>query len=92
VPAQTIQTGPQGKYVWLMNKGSNTVEMRPVQVLRNFAPAAGGELAVIGNGLAAGDMVISEGQMRLAPGMKVRLLQAQTQLGQTGPESKAPQS
>lgn len=92
VPLETIQTGPQGKYVWLMNKGTDTVALRPVQVLRNFTPAKGAELAVIGSGLSVGDMVISEGQMRLAPGMKVRLLQAQTQLGQTGAQSNAAQS
>ncbi len=83
VPVQTIQTGPQGKYVWLMNKGTQTVEIRPVQVLRNFTPDKGRELAVIGKGLSAGDMVISEGQMRLAPGMKVEVLKPQTQLGES---------
>jgi membrane fusion protein, multidrug efflux system len=92
VPLQTIQTGPQGKYVWVMNKGTDTVQLRPVQVLRNYTPGKGGELAVIGNGLNAGDMVISEGQMRLAPGMKVRLLQPQTQLGQTGSDSASAHS
>lgn len=89
VPTQAVQTGPQGKYVWLMNKADQTVGIRPVQVLRSFTPGKGSELAVIGSGLNAGDMVISEGQMRLAPGMKVRLLQPQTQLGQTGAESSA---
>jgi multidrug efflux system membrane fusion protein len=92
VPLQTVQTGPQGKYVWVLNKGTDTVQIRPVQVLRNYTPAKGGELAIIGTGLNAGDMVISEGQMRLAPGMKVRLLQPQTQLGQTGSDSASAQS
>jgi multidrug efflux system membrane fusion protein len=92
VPLQTVQTGPQGKYVWVLNKGTDTVQIRPVQVLRNYTPAKGSELAIIGTGLNAGDMVISEGQMRLAPGMKVRLLQPQTQLGQTGSDSASAQS
>ena len=83
VPLAAVQTGPQGKYVWVMNKTNDTVEMRPVQVARNFTPANGRERAVIGSGLAAGDMVISEGQMRLAPGMKVQVLPPQTQLGKT---------
>ncbi len=81
VPSRTVETGPQGKYVWVMNPGDATVTMRPVQVLRNYTPAKAAEEAVIGTGLQPGEMVISEGQMRLAPGMKVRLLQAQTQLG-----------
>jgi multidrug efflux system membrane fusion protein len=73
VPSRTIQTGPQGKYVWVLNSGSDTVAMRPVQVLRNYQPSPSNEQAVIGEGLQAGEMVISEGQMRLAPGMKVKL-------------------
>jgi multidrug efflux system membrane fusion protein len=92
VPVKSIQTGPQGKYVWVMNSTTNAVEMRPVEVLRNFTPAQGAELAVIGSGLNAGDMVISEGQMRLAPGMKVRVLQPQTQMGQAGSDSALPTS
>ena len=81
IPSRTIQTGPQGKYVWVLNSGDNTVTMRPVQVLRNYTPAKADEEAVIGTGLQPGEMVISEGQMRLAPGAKVRLLEKQTQLG-----------
>ena len=84
IPSRTIQTGPQGKYVWVMNPGDNTVTMRPVQVLRNYTPTKSDEQAVIGTGLQPGEMVISEGQMRLMPGAKVRLLQKQTQLGATG--------
>jgi membrane fusion protein, multidrug efflux system len=92
VPLQAIQTGPQGKYVWVMNKATDVVEMRPVQVLRNYVPEHGTELAVIGKGLSAGDMVVSEGQMRLAPGMKVQLLQPQTQLSNASTEASAGQS
>lgn len=71
VPTQTVQTGPTGKYVWVMASDS-TVSMRPVNVLR-----AWGENSVIGSGLNAGEMVISEGQMRLAPGAKVHVLKPQ---------------
>lgn len=81
VPSRTVETGPQGKYVWVVNPVDATVAIRPVQVLRNYTPPKAVEEAVIGNGLQPGEMVISEGQMRLAPGMKVRLLQARTQLG-----------
>ena len=37
IPSQTVQTGPDGKYVWVM-KPDATAVMRPVQVLRNFTP------------------------------------------------------
>ncbi len=83
VPSRTIQTGPQGKYVWVMNGNSATVSMRPVQVLRNYQPSKSNEEAVIGSGLEPGEMVISEGQMRLAPGMKVQLLKAESQVGES---------
>ena len=84
VPSSTIENGPQGKYVWVMNKG--TAAMRPVNVLRNYKPAKEVEQAVIGSGLQPGDMVVSEGQMRLMPGAKVHLLEknAGAQLGEAG--------
>jgi membrane fusion protein, multidrug efflux system len=84
VPSRTVQTGPQGKYVWVMNPADGTVSMRPVQVLRNYSPPSQGEEAVIGDGLRAGEMVVTEGQMRLAPGVKVRVLnstQTRPQMG-----------
>ncbi|MFL6463323.1 MAG: efflux RND transporter periplasmic adaptor subunit [Bryobacteraceae bacterium] len=84
VPSRTVQTGPQGKYVWVMNGNSATVTMRPVQVLRNYQPSPSNEQAVIGSGLEPGEMVISEGQMRLAPGMKVQLLKTESQAGSSG--------
>jgi multidrug efflux system membrane fusion protein len=68
VPTQTVQTGPEGRYVWVMG-ADDTVTMRPVKVLR-----AWGEKLVIDSGLTPGERVISEGQMRLAPGSKVKLL------------------
>lgn len=80
VPTRTVETGPQGKYVWVMNPENDTVSIRPVHVLRDYRPPQAGDEAVIGQGLQPGEMVISEGQMRLAPGMKVRLLKPASQL------------
>lgn len=76
VPSRAVQNGPQGKYVWVVNPGDQTAAMRTVQVLRNYSsPKTGSvEEAVIGDGLQAGETVVSEGQMRLAPGAHVRLL------------------
>jgi multidrug efflux system membrane fusion protein len=89
VPSRTVQTGPQGKYVWVMNQTNATVAMRPVHVLRNYQRAKTGEEAVIESGLKPGEMVISEGQMRLAPGVKVRVLKSNTELGDGGPANPA---
>ena len=79
IPSRTVQTGPDGKYVWVMSDNT-TVAMRPVQVLRNVQNGDSAEQAIIAGGLKAGEQVISEGQMRLAPGMKV---QPQTKAAQT---------
>jgi multidrug efflux system membrane fusion protein len=73
VPSRSIQTGPQGKYVWILNP-DQTVAMRPVDVVRIYKPEHSAEESVIGSGLKPGEQVISEGQMRLMPGAKVRLL------------------
>lgn len=76
VTAQAVQTGPQGKYVWVFNATDSTVAMRTVDVPRLFMMPGRGEMAVIASGLRAGERVISEGQKRLTPGGKVRLLAA----------------
>lgn len=77
VPARTVQSGPQGKYVWVVN-GDETVAMRPVQVLRNYGSRGTPDQAVIGSGLKPDERVISEGQMLLMPGAKVRVLKAKS--------------
>ncbi len=75
VPSQTVQTGPEGKYVWIM-KPDSTAVMRPVQILRNFTAPGQPEQSVVGSGLNAGEQVVSEGQLRLAPGSHVRVLKS----------------
>lgn len=65
VPSQAVQTGQQGQYVYVV-KGDQTVESRPVQVARTV----GGD-AVVASGLAPGETVVTDGQLRLAPGAKV---------------------
>jgi multidrug efflux system membrane fusion protein len=78
VPTRTVENGPNGKYVWVMDPSSSKVSIRPVQVARNYT-SNGQELAVIESGVHPGEMVISEGQMRLRPGAKVKLLKPETQ-------------
>ncbi len=92
VPSRTVETGPQGKYVWVVNSTNNTATMRPVKVERLYKPAEGGEQAVIASGLTPGEMIVSEGQMRLFPGGKVRLLKPTTQMSGSGSEKTAGES
>lgn len=79
LPSRTVETGPQGKFVWVMSPDGNSVSIRPVSVERIFKLAKGGEISVISSGVKPGEMVISEGQMRLMPGAKVKVLPGQTQ-------------
>ena len=74
VSSQAVQTGPRGKYVWIFNPANSTVSIRDIGVLRLHTPAGQAEHAVVSHGLKPGERVISEGQKRLTPNAKVRLL------------------
>ncbi len=67
VPSQAIQTGQQGAYVFVI-KPDLTVDTRPVAVERTVGPDA-----VIQSGLAPGDRVVADGQVRLVPGARVEI-------------------
>ncbi|HKI64302.1 MAG TPA: multidrug transporter subunit MdtA, partial [Burkholderiales bacterium] len=65
VPSVAVQTGPQGEFVFVL-KPDATAEVREVTVARTE-----GDLTVIAQGLAKGERVVTRGQLRLAPGVKV---------------------
>jgi multidrug efflux system membrane fusion protein len=67
VPSQAVQTGQAGQYVYVV-KDDMTAEMRPVKVGRAY-----GEESVIAEGLKPGERVVTDGQLRLAPGARVEL-------------------
>jgi multidrug efflux system membrane fusion protein len=67
VPAAALQTGQQGPYVFVV-KPDLTVEQRSISP----GPLVGDE-AVILSGVAAGDRVVTDGQLRLVPGAKVTI-------------------
>jgi multidrug efflux system membrane fusion protein len=66
-PSQAVQTGQQGEFVFVV-KPDHTVEMRPVTV--NGTQHG---LAVIESGLKPGEVVVTDGQLRLVPGAKVEI-------------------
>jgi len=72
LPESAIQDGLDGKYVWLVKSG--TASIAPVTVLRTYRPPAGPEQAIIGGGITPGDVVVTEGQLRLTPGAPVAML------------------
>lgn len=65
VPSQAVQTGQNGPFVFVV-KADKTVEVRPVKT----GVVANGETAVL-SGLNAGETVVTDGQLRLAPGVAV---------------------
>lgn len=65
VPAAAVQSGQEGTYVFVV-RPDGTAEMRKVAVDRNV-----GDLSVVGQGLSAGETVVTEGQLRLTDGAKV---------------------
>ncbi len=67
VPSQAVQTGQAGQYVWVV-KNDLTVESRPVTVARTQGP-----LSIVAKGLEEGERVVTDGQLRLAPGAKVQV-------------------
>jgi len=67
IPAQALQTGQQGPYVFVV-KPDSTVETRPVVVART----QGGE-TIIKTGLEKGESVVTDGQPRLVNGAKVEV-------------------
>ncbi len=68
VPAAALQTGQQGNYVYVV-KSDQSVEMRTVTP----GPRAG-IFTSITSGLQPEERVVTEGALRLAPGMKVKVL------------------
>lgn len=65
VPTASVQTGQQGPYVFLV-KPDQTVEMRTVAIQRQA-----GELTIVRDGVQPGDIVVTDGHLRLVPGARV---------------------
>ena len=66
VPAQAVQRGPDGDYVFAVQPG-NTVKMQAVTT----GGEAGASQTLISSGLGAGVRVVTEGQFRLKQNSKV---------------------
>jgi membrane fusion protein, multidrug efflux system len=78
IPAQAVQRGPQGSYVFLV-KADHTVAMQPVKV----GTVEAGQ-ALIDDGLKDGDTVVVEGTAKLQPGAKVNTGEGRGGEGRSG--------
>jgi multidrug efflux system membrane fusion protein len=67
IPNQSMQTGQDGTYVYVVDE-EHKAEVRPITIgIRGEADL------VVEKGLAEGETVVTQGQLRLAPGMTVSL-------------------
>jgi multidrug efflux system membrane fusion protein len=65
VPAQAVQTGQEGLFVFVI-KQDRTVELRPVVTGETY-----NNETVIEKGLKVGETVVTDGQLQLSPGTRV---------------------
>ena len=84
VPAAAVQLGPQGPYVFVIKDGG-VAELRPIDIKRTQNLEA-----VIGKGLAAGEQVVVDGQLRLVNGAAVATRPAQGEAPSAAPPPAAP--
>lgn len=81
VPSSALATTQNGASVFIA-KADNTVEIRPVTVGRKIGPDT-----VVEKGVAAGDKVITSGQIKLFPGVPIKIVAPQAY--KEGPVSPA---
>jgi membrane fusion protein, multidrug efflux system len=79
IPAAGLQRSQQGSFVYVVKPG-NTVEMRPVTV-----QATQGEQVALSKGLAAGEVVVTDGVDKLAQGTHVSVQTASISQGSITP-------
>jgi multidrug efflux system membrane fusion protein len=75
VPHQAVNLGPDGRYVYALDKNANA-ELVPVTVLFD----SGATTAVSGK-LKPGEKIITDGQIRVIPGKPVSVVKAHTGAG-----------
>lgn len=67
IPAQAVQSGPEGQYVYIIGDDMSA-EVRRISVQRTD-----GERAIVAKGLAKDERVVTRGQLRLGPKVKVQI-------------------
>lgn len=70
VPTTAIMEGQQGAQVFVVS--NNTADLRKVKIGRSV-----GNETIVKEGLSSGEMVITSGQLRVSPGGKVAIVEAQ---------------
>jgi membrane fusion protein, multidrug efflux system len=65
VPSSAVQTGQDSTQIYIV-KGDNTIDIRPVKVVRSA-----GDTTLLADGVRAGETVVTDGHLRLTPGARV---------------------
>lgn len=73
VPAEAVQAGQNTQMIWVV-KPDGTAESRPVKVGRTIE-----KRVIVESGVAPGETVVTDGQLRLAPGTRIRVVDAASQ-------------
>lgn len=81
VPSQAVQTGQQGQYIYVI-KDDMTADLRVVSPGKTYQT-----WTIIEKGIAAGETVVTDGQLRLVPGVKVEIKNEKQE--EKKPEAKA---
>jgi multidrug efflux system membrane fusion protein len=82
VPSQAVQTGQDGQFIYVV-KPDKTVEQRPVTIGITYDG-----LTVVERGIQAGETVVTDGQLRLAPGKAVEIKNSEA--GSTNRPARGP--
>jgi multidrug efflux system membrane fusion protein len=78
VPAQAIQNSQKGQFVFVLKAGSIKDNQGEVEQRYVKTGVMHDDRVVVREGLAAGETVVTEGQLRLQPGSRVAIRPAQT--------------
>lgn len=70
VPSEAVQVGQQGQFIYVV-RPDQTVEPRNVTVGRTF-----NNKVIVEKGIAPGETVVTDGQLRLFPGARVQVVPA----------------
>ncbi len=66
IPTEAVQQGPNGLFVYTVST-EDTAQLRAIEVLTSQ-----NEWAVVASGLEAGETVVTDGQLRLTPGARIK--------------------
>lgn len=83
VPNEAVQQGPDGNFIFVV-KADHSAEVRKVE-----AATSSGGITVITKGLQVGETVVTDGQLRLTPGAKIRSKEEAPASGPAAPTAAA---